>query len=199
MKRIVIIAIILVSLSQISPQVHGSGTGSILLQIQGYGTIHGQLQNATIQANNSIAMTMTINDQIQTPQGSYPVQATGTWYGVRTGSAMSGAIRDVAGKIDICIILSCSDAEFVGQGNWTGSLDASSNGSGNFTATITFTKSPYVQIPTGQSIPTYGSWVASFAYPMPELQWGVIFGFVVLMTAVPLTLIRRKSEKEERR
>jgi hypothetical protein len=95
MKRIVIIAVILFSLSQASPHVNASGTGSVLLQIQGYGTVHGQLQNAIIQANNSIAMTMTINDQIQTPQGSFPVQANGTWYGVRNASAMSGAIRDI--------------------------------------------------------------------------------------------------------
>jgi len=196
MKRVLIIAIILVFLSQTSTQVHGSGTGSISLQIQGYGTIHGQLQNATIQAGNSVAMTMMIDDEIQTPQGSsYPIHATGFWYGVRTGSAISGTIQNITGKInDICVFLSCGDAEFVGQGNWAGSLDSASTGNGNFTATITFTKSPYVQIPTGESIPTYGSWVASFAYPMPELQWSVIFCFTLLMTAIPLTLIRRKQE-----
>jgi hypothetical protein len=193
MKPLVVIAIILVFLSQMSSPVHASGTGSVLLQIQGYGTIHGQLQNATIQADNSTTMTMTVNDQIQTAQGSFPVQANGTWYGVRNGSSISGAIRDIAGKINICILLSCGYAEFIGQGNWTGSLDTSSNGSGNFTATITFTKSPYAQIPTGQSIPTYGSWMASFAYPMPELQWDVMLGFVVLMTVIALTRIRRKA------
>jgi len=199
MRHIVIIAILLFSLSQISPQAFGSGTGSILLQIQGYGTLHGQLQNAIIQANNSVAMTMTVNDQIQTSQGSYPVQATGTWHGVRAGSALAGTIQDIAGKIHVCIILSCSDAEFVGQGSWTGLLDGSSNGNGNFTATITFTESPYPQIPQGQSIPTYGSWAASFAYPVPELQWEVILCLTMLLTTVPLTLIKRKPVKQEQR
>jgi hypothetical protein len=197
MKRIVIIAIILVFLGQTSTQVHGSGTGSVLLQIQGYGTLHGQLQDAIIQTNDSIAMRMTIDDQIQTTQGSFPVQATGAWYGVRNGPSISGTIRDVVGKIAICIILSCNDAEFLGQGNWAGSLDASSNGSGNFTGTIAFTKSPYAQIPTGQSIPAYGSWIASFSSPLPELQWDAVFAFAVLLTAVPLTLIRRRTRKTE--
>lgn len=199
MKHIVIIAILLFSLSQISPQAFGSGTGSILLQIQGYGTLHGQLQNAIIQANNSIAMAMTVNDQIQTSQGSFPVQATGTWHGVRADSTLAGTIQDIAGKIHICIILACSDAEFVGQGNWTGLLDASSNGNGNFTATITFTKSLYPQIPQGQSIPTYGSWMASFISPVPELQWSVIFSLTVLLATMQLAFLNRRSVKRKKR
>jgi len=46
---------------------------AVLLQIPGYGTIHGQLDNATIHDSNAIAMTMTVNDQIQTAQGSFPI------------------------------------------------------------------------------------------------------------------------------
>ena len=193
MKRIVIMAMILLLLAQTNPLVQSTstGTGSLLLQIPGYGTIHGQLENATIHESNAIAMTMTVNDQIQTAQGSFPIQATGNWDGVRNGSAVSGAIRNVSGKIHICIIFSCNDADFVGQGNWTGQLDTSMTANGNLTVAITFTSSPYPQIQAGHSIPTEGSWTASFAYPVPEFQWSATFSVLLLLVVVALALRRR--------
>ena len=192
-KRIVIMAMILLLLAQTNPLVQSAstGTGSVLLRIPGYGTIHGQLENATIHESNAIAMTMTVNDQIQTAQGSFPIQATGNWDGVRNGSAVSGAIRNVRGKIHICIIFSCNDADFLGQGNWTGQLDTSMNANGNLSVAITFTSSPYPQIPQGQSTPTQGSWTASFAYPVPEFQWSASFSALLLLAVVAVALRRR--------
>jgi hypothetical protein len=76
--RILALAILLIILVCVSPTAAtGSGTGSVIVQIQGYGTVHGQLQNALIQSNNNVTMSMVVNDQLQTPQGSFPLQATG--------------------------------------------------------------------------------------------------------------------------
>jgi hypothetical protein len=48
------------------PIAFASGSGLVVLQIQGYGSVHGQLQNAIIQNNDKIAMPMIVNDQVQT-------------------------------------------------------------------------------------------------------------------------------------
>jgi len=183
-------AMILLLLTQTSPLAQGTstGTGSVLLQIPGYGMIHGQLENATIHESNAIAMTMTVNDQFQTAQGSFPIQATGSWDGVRNGSGVSGAVRNVNGKIHICIFLYCNNVDFVGQGNWSGLLDTSMNANGNFTVAAAFASSPYQQIPAGQSIPMQGSWSASFAYPVPEFQWSGAFSLIVLLVVAALAL-----------
>jgi hypothetical protein len=197
MKHTAIMAMILILLTQTNPLVQGpsTGTGSLLLQIPGYGTIHGQLDNATVHESNAIAMTMTVNDQIQTAQGSFPIQATGSWDGVRNGSAVSGAVRNVNGKIHICIFLYCNNVDFVGQGNWSGLLDSSMNANGNFTVATAFASSPYPQIPAGQSIPMQGSWSASFAYPVPEFQWSGAFSLTVLLVVAALALGRRTGSR----
>jgi hypothetical protein len=190
MKCTIIMVMILLMFVRTNPLVQGAslGTGFVLFQIPGYGTIRGQLENATIRESNTIAMTMIVNDQIQTAQGSFPIQATGNWDGVRDGSAISGTIRNVSGKIHICIIFSCNDADFQGQGDWSGQLDNSMDANGNFTLAIAFTSSPYPQIPAGQSIPTQGSWTASFAYPVPEFQWTPTFSALVLLAVAALAL-----------
>lgn len=189
---LLILAIVLIMLTQISPtSVAASGTGTTTIQIQGYGTIHGQLQNAAIQANNSVAMSMSVNDQLQTQQGSFPLQATGEWSGVLTNSTLSGTIHDVQGKIVVCVIFSCNDVEFSGDGNWTGQLQASSAGNGTFTGTITVTNSPYPQIPQGQTIPIFGAWSANFATAVPEFNSNLSLLLLAILTAA-ITLTPRK-------
>jgi hypothetical protein len=179
-KSAAIALVILLFLAQPFPPALGIGTGTVLLQVKGYGAVHGQLESATIFENNSVTMIMTVNDRIQTAQGSFPIEATGNWDGVRNGLAMSGTISNVSGKIHVCTLV-CSDADFVGQGSWSGQLDASLNGNGNFTGTITFTNSPYSQIPANQPVPTDGSWTASFAQAVPEFQWT---GTIMLLVAL---------------
>jgi len=172
-----------------------SGTGTVTIQIQGYGTVHGQLQNALIQANNSVAMSMSVNDQLQTPQGSFPLQATGEWNGVLNNSTLSGTIHDVQGKIHICIIFSCNDVAFTGRGNWTGQLQNGSTGSGDFTGTITATNSPYPQIPQGQSIRINGAWTADFTSSVPEFNSNLNLLLLATLTAAIIVTRRKRDRK----
>ncbi len=199
--QIIILTIISVILVQISlTAVAGPGTGSVIVQIQGYGTVHGQLQNALIQPNNSVRMSMVVDDQLQTPQGSFSLQATGDWDGALDNSMLSGTIHDVQGKIHVCIIFSCNDVDFNGRGTWTGQLQTSSVGSGNFTGTITVTNSPYPQIPQGQIIPISGSWTADFIFSIPvtstnsipELNSNTSLLLLATLTAATILTHRRR-------
>ena len=176
------------------PTAFAAGRGLVILQVQGYGSVHGQLQNAIIRNNDTIAMSMIVNDQIQTSQGSFPVDATGLWVGVRSGSYLSGGISNIAGKVRICIFTSCNDANFIGQGNWTGVLSSSATGNGNFTGRIVFTNSPYPQIPRGQNVPIYGSWTADFAYPVPEYSWANTLWLACFITVALLAIYRKGRE-----
>lgn len=193
--RIVALVILLIILVCVSPTAAtGSGTGSVIVQIQGYGTVHGQLQNALIQSNNNVTMSMVVNDQLQTPQGSFPLQATGDWNGALNNSTLSGTIDNVQGKIHVCVIFSCNDVDFSGHGTWTGQLQTASSGSGNYTGTITITNSPYPQIPLGQTIPIYGSWASNFASVVPEFNYHIILLLLAtLMAATILTHRRRRT------
>lgn len=187
MKGIAIALVILVFFAQVSSPALGVGTGTVVLQVEGYGTVQGQLENAAILENNAVTMIMAVNDQIQTAQGSFPIEAAGNWDGVRNVFVMSGTISNVSGKIHICVVV-CNDADFVGQGNWSGQLDSSMNGSGNFTGSITFTNSPYPQIPTNQPVPMDGSWRASFAHPVPEFRWSGAIMFMVALIVVSISV-----------
>jgi hypothetical protein len=191
--KLPIFTVALMTLALMSPAAAASGTGTVTIQIQGYGTVQGQLENAVIQADNSVAMSMLVNDQLQTSQGSFPLQATGEWSGNMSNSTLSGTIHDVQGKIHVCVIFSCNDVDFAGNGNWTGQLQNGSAGSGSFTGTMTVTNSPYPQIPQGQAIPIYGSWAADFTSSIPEFNSKLsVLTFTILTVA--MILARRKME-----
>ncbi len=152
--------------------------GSLQLSVQGYGTVHGELQNATIQPNGTILMLMTINDHFLTSQGAFPITANGVWVGTHNGSSVSGQIQDV---VHICLI-TCQDASFGGVGRWSGVLNGSV-GTGSFEGTVTFMSSPVSQIPVGQPIPVTGTWTTAFELPMPELRPGV-WGYTMVVAVV---------------
>ncbi len=138
------------------PNAFASGTGSVTIQYRQYGSVHGQLQNVILDSNNTITMTMVVDDQVQ----GYSVRITAMWKGVRNGQSLSGAIQDFMGTV--------GEADFIGQGNWTGTLTSSLAGSGSLTGIITITSSTYAQFPQGQTIPISGSWTAGFSNPAPE-------------------------------
>jgi len=187
------LVILLLTLQIALPIVFASGTGIVVLQIQGYGIVRGQLQNTIIQRNDTMSMPMVVNDQIQTSQGSYPVVASGVWNGARSGSSLSGLIQSLKGKIRICFFMKCGDVDLVGLGNWTGALDSSAGGKGTFAATLYVRNSPYPQISVGEAIPVYGSWSADFAFPIPEFSWhssvGLMF-FLIVMSLVTTRIAR---------
>jgi hypothetical protein len=195
--KILALTVLLTILLFVSPAAAtGSGTGSVIVQIQGYGTVQGQLQNAVIQSNNNVTMSMVVNDQLQTSQGSFPIQATGDWNGDLNNSTLSGTINNVQGKIHVCVIFSCNDVDFSGHGTWTGQLQTTSSGSGNYTGTITITNSPYPQIPIGQRVPIFGSWTSNFASAVPEFNYHTsLLLLATLMIAIILTHRRRRARK----
>jgi hypothetical protein len=173
----------------------GASAGAMQMAVQGFGTVHGQLENATIEPNGTVSMLMLVNDQMQTSQGNYPVSANGLWVGVRNGSALTGKIQGVAGKVQICVLV-CQDANFVGEGHWSGLLDGS-NAVGNFSGTITFTNSPVQQIPVGQPIPAYGTWTSDFQSPIPEFA-SEIGTYTLVFMIVAFTLVILRSRQRNR-
>lgn len=168
-----------------------TGQGSLQLSVSGYGEVQGMLQDATIYPNGTVSMIMSVNDQMQTSYGAIPVTATGLWNGVINGSEVSGSIQNVAGDAHICVVFLCGDANFIGQGEFTGSLNAS-HATGVFQGTITFTNSPVSQIPVGQPIPMSGSWSADFLTPVPEFGSDSVTFVSVFAAAIMLFSVSRK-------
>jgi len=173
-----ILSLIIITLTAFTPVT--AGEGSVQISLQGYGSLSGQLLNASIQPNNSVFMIMVVNNQIQTPNGPVQLTSNGTWTGARNGSALSGPITDIAGKAQFCILI-CVSADFVGQGHWIGSLSGS-HGTGTFDGTITFTNSPVPQIQNGQPYLISGTWNADFDTPIPEFGQAtptyIVLGFI---------------------
>ena len=170
------------------------GQGSLQLTLQGYGSVNGQLLDAAIHPDNSITMAMIVNNQMQTPYGSFRVTANGIWTGLSNGTTVSGSIQNVTGKVQIFI----SNANFVGSGQWSGSLNGTF-AAGTFGGTITFTNSPYTQqIPQNQAIPTTGTWnatLSSSSTPVPEFNLKLtmlVAAFGILM----LIVVARRNENE---
>jgi hypothetical protein len=190
---------LLLPLASFTP-VMGTG-GSVQLSLQGYGTIPGQLQNTIIEPNNTISMTMLVNDQMQTSNGPIQITSTGVWNGVRNGSVLSGQIQGLTGKVQACVPI-CLTANFVGLGNWNGQLnESSSQGTGTLTGTITFVSSSIPQIGVGQTYPISGTWTADFAAPMPEFEsettaYMIILAVAVLIEATTHSLQRPKNRSE---
>jgi hypothetical protein len=161
--------------------------GTLQLTIRGYATVPGELQNTIIYPNNSVSMMMNINDQMQTSYGPVQITSSGTWIGLRNGSALSGQIQGLMGKAQICILL-CGGADFVGQGHWDGQLNGT-RGTGTFEGTMTFINSPVPQIPTGQPFPISGTWSADFEMPIPEFPSQAPTYMIVAFTFASLLLI----------
>jgi len=135
--------------------------GSFAFTLQGY-TVQGQLSNAVIHSDNSVSMTMSVDDSLQTPIGAVPINGNGDWTGMVNGTAVSGTIQNVSGSIQVCYFLFfCGTANYAGNGTWTGTLSAD-NGSGTFTGFITFTSSSISQIQLNQPIPISGNWSSNF-------------------------------------
>jgi hypothetical protein len=194
MKVFVTLLIALTILIGIVPMVRAeSGVGSALLQIQGYGTVHGKLENPTIQANNTVSMLLIVNDTLYTPQGSFPLEASGSLNGSRDNSTLSGTIDNLHGTIFVCIVFACNNVYFNGQGKWTGAIDNSLNGAGNLVGTITVTDSPYPQIPKGESIPASGTWTAHFGFTLPEFNRSS--SIVILAFLSTALLLQRRSKR----
>ena len=121
-----------------------------------------------------------------------PLVTAETWPGSMAGVSIHG----VVGKVQVRILL-CVGADFVGQGNWNGSLNGS-HGTGVLDGTITFTDSPVPQIPVGHPIPVSGTWTSDFELPVPEfgLQLPTYVILFAIVTLVVLSTHRPTVSKE---
>ena len=191
--RVAVLSLLL-PLAAFTP-VMGSG-GSVQVSVQGYGTFPGELQNTIIEPNNTISMTMLVNDQIQTSNVPVHVTSTGVWNGVRNGSALSGQIQGLTGKVQSCVPF-CLSADFDGQGSWNGELNESSQGAGICTGTITFVDSSIPQISVGQTYPISGTWKADFTLPIPEFG-SEATPYMIVLAVAALTLRPRILHKSSR-
>jgi len=141
------------------PVMANAGQGTFALDLTGY-SLNGNLQNAIIKTT-SVSMNMTLNGNIQTSIDQIPITASGVWVGTRNGSRLSGLIQGVSGTVHACFLFWCGKATFIGQGEWSGTL-TSTQGTGAFDGTITFTSSDFNQIHLDQPAPITGTWTADF-------------------------------------
>jgi hypothetical protein len=155
-----VLVVIVLLFSSVAPTLATSGQGTFQMVVRGY-PVSGSLQNAIINSEGKVSMKMVVSGNMQTPIGGVPITGSGVWVGVRSGSMVSGLIQNVAGRVHICIWFWCGNANFVGQGHWSGTLTGTS-GAGTFDGTITFTSSDFSQIPVNQPQPVSGTWNAEF-------------------------------------
>jgi hypothetical protein len=162
MKRIHFCLALLLTLTPAVAYAQSEPTlGSFAFTLQGY-TVQGQLSNAVIRPDNSVSMTMSVDDSLQTPVGAVPISGNGEWYGTVNGTEMSGTIENVSGSIQVCyFFFFCGYANYVGNGTWTGTLSAD-HGAGTFSGLITFTTSSFSQVPLNRPIPVSGNWSSTF-------------------------------------
>jgi hypothetical protein len=188
------ICALILALGTIAPV--SAGQGTLQLSVQGYGTVHGRLENATIQPNGTVSLRMVVNDQLTTSQGAFPTSASGLWVGTLNGSTVGGQIQDVVGTVHICTF-TCQDAHFVGAGGWGGFLNGS-DAAGIFEGTIKFTNSTIPQIAVGQPIPVSGTWASNFEQTMSEMTSGIwSYGLSLAVAVCALVLAERRSIKKE--
>ena len=116
MKRILYLALFALVLLAF-PVLHAqSGAGSFSFTLNGY-TVQGQLVNAVIHSDNSVALNMNINGNLQTSVGSNPISGNGEWTGKVNATILSGTIQNVQGAVTICmLVFFCGNANYVGQG-----------------------------------------------------------------------------------
>jgi hypothetical protein len=142
------------------PVMASTGQGTFALDLTGY-SLNGNLQNAILNTN-SVSMNMVLNANLQTSIGQIPITASGLWVGTVNGTSLSGSIQDVSGTVYACYFFwFCGTATFIGQGEWSGTL-SSTQGTGVFDGTITFTSSDIPQIQLNQPAPISGTWTADF-------------------------------------
>jgi len=136
-------------LAEISP------TGSFTISIQGY-LLVGTLTDATGH-QSGVRLLMSIDRSLSTTSGSLHIMSNAIWNGELEGSLIAGSIDNLTGSVHACMSLTCENATFTGNGNWTGVLQQSSSlpqASGTFRATL------YLSNPAS-TVPVSGNWTSS--------------------------------------
>jgi hypothetical protein len=192
----VILSLLLVPLAAFAPVSATGGSFQLKFGLAGIWTVtlSGELQNGVIQSDNSVSMTMVLNDQIQTAIGPVQVSINGILNGVKSGSALSGTIQGMVGKVSAMGF----SGDFVGQGQWNGSL-AGSHGTGTMTGTVTFTNSPVPQISTNQPYPISGTWDSDFSIAVPEFGSTLPTYMILFATTIFLIIYLNGQQRSKDR
>ena len=136
--------------------------GTFSFGVEGY-TVTGDLTDAVIGHGGSVQMLMSIDQVITTSYGSVHITGSGVWSGETDFQTFNGVIGNVAGTVQACAVFACQNADFTGNGTWTGTMiwsrTAGSQGSGTFEGSLIFTGA---QINGTASAPVSGNWTASF-------------------------------------
>lgn len=196
-KLIAVLALLslIIPLASFTPVSAAGGTVQLTMNIKdvGGGTIPGILVSPMIfQSNNSVSMLMVVDGSIPVFGGlsTAHVLANGLLTGMRSGTDLSGQVSSVVGN---ATSFPAGRADFVGQGQWKGSLSGS-HGSGTLTTTITFTKSPVPQIQTNSPYPVTGTWSADFSMPVPE--FGSALPIMIALTIATFLVLRMRKPKQ---
>jgi len=154
--------IIVASLSSIVVVSSDPQNGTFTFSVEGY-TVTGDLTDAAIGHGGSVQMLMSIDQMITTSYGTVHITGNGAWSGETDFQTFNGVIGNVAGTVQACAIFACQNADFNGNGTWTGTMiwssTAGSQGSGTFEGTLLFTGG---QINGTASVPVSGNWTATF-------------------------------------
>jgi len=153
-----------------------------------FATFAGILTNVVIQPDNSTSMRLVSNYRLQTARGTFPLNATGTLVGMRNGSSLSGLIQNLVGK---ACVLQCFDFDFVGDGQWSGTLNQG-HAEGILQGKVIFVSSPMKEVPQGLPASFSGTWVADFQIPTPELSLPLT---AYVLTFAVLTLLLNYSRR----
>jgi len=131
-----------------------SPTGSFTISMQGYLFV-GTLTDATGH-QSGVKLLMSIDRSLSTASGSLHIISNAIWNGELAGSSIAGSIDNLTGSVHACMSLTCENATFTGNGNWTGVLQKSSlpQASGTFQATL------YLSNPAS-TVPVSGNWTSS--------------------------------------
>jgi hypothetical protein len=160
MRRIFFVLMFVLILTMLPTLRAEVGTGTFTFTLKGY-TVQGELTNAILHPDNTVTLTMVVDDRLQTFLGPVSIVGNGEWYGALNGTVLSGTIANVTGTVQVCVFFFCGHADYVGNGTWTGALSGA-EGSGTFQGVIIFTNSSFPQIPINQPIPISGTWSSTF-------------------------------------
>lgn len=158
-----ILAVALSGRGVVSSDVSSNSNGVFTFTVYGY-TVNGDLTGASVSHGGMVQMSMTIDQTVPIPNGTVHITGNGVWNGVTDLQTLNGEITNVQGSVHACVLSTCQDADFTGNGTWAGTMtwskDTGSQGSGTFQGALNFSGPQVNQ--TGP-VPISGNWTAPFA------------------------------------
>jgi len=141
----------------------GNSSGVFTFTVYGY-TVNGDLTDASVSHGGNVQMLMTIDQTVPITNGTVQITGSGAWNGMTDLQTLNGDISNVQGSVHACVLSVCQNADFTGNGTWSGTMTWSqatgSQASGTFQGALTFSGP---QVNQTAPVPVSGNWTASFA------------------------------------